>query len=88
MTCRAGVAFDCECALFRYVPLGLKKWFHRCKITNVKELDWWQSVQHCGGPVTVTMTPAQVTPTYPSKQIAAAVCKRGAVYMIEKFTAC
>ncbi|CAL8463129.1 g2663 [Coccomyxa elongata] len=42
-----------------YVPLGLQKWFHRCKITNVKELDWWQSVQHCGGPVTVTMTPAQ-----------------------------
>lgn len=27
------------------VPLGLKKWFKQFGITNVKEMDWWQTVQ-------------------------------------------
>ena len=26
------------------VPLGLKKWFAQFHITNVQELDWWQSI--------------------------------------------
>jgi hypothetical protein len=30
----------------RYVPLGLKRWFTRRGVTNVTELDWWQSTQH------------------------------------------
>ena len=70
------MASYCECALLRYVPLGLQKWFHRCKITNVKELDWWQSIQHRGSPVTVTVTPAQVFITHPSNSMAAAMLKR------------
>ena len=27
------------------VPLGLKKWFLKRKITNVKEFDWWEGFQ-------------------------------------------
>jgi hypothetical protein len=34
-----------------YVPLGLKAWFTRVGIHNVKELDWWQEVEHPGGKV-------------------------------------
>jgi L-ascorbate metabolism protein UlaG (beta-lactamase superfamily) len=30
-------------AVHFYVPLGLGRWFRRCGITNVTELDWWQS---------------------------------------------
>lgn len=29
-----------------YVPLGLGPWLRRRGLTNVTELDWWQSAQH------------------------------------------
>jgi len=43
------------------VPLGLKSWFAERGITNVVELDWWQS-HHLAGPkgdVEVILVPAQ-----------------------------
>jgi len=39
------------------VPLGLKRWFASIDITNVVELDWWQS--HTLGDVEVVLTPVQ-----------------------------
>ena len=39
------------------VPLGLKEWFNKLGITNVKELDWWDSVAHKG--VEFNFTPVQ-----------------------------
>jgi L-ascorbate metabolism protein UlaG (beta-lactamase superfamily) len=45
-----------------YVGLGLGQWFRDQDITNVKEMDWWQSAEHSlpsGGKVTVTATPCQ-----------------------------
>jgi N-acyl-phosphatidylethanolamine-hydrolysing phospholipase D len=39
------------------VPLGLKAWMHDAGITNVVELDWWQS--HRLATVEVVMTPVQ-----------------------------
>ncbi len=39
------------------VPLGLKQWFAGEGITNVVELDWWQS--HKLGDVEVVLTPVQ-----------------------------
>lgn len=44
----------------RYVPLRLGAWFRRLGISQVRELDWWESVQHPGSQVSVAMTPAQV----------------------------
>jgi L-ascorbate metabolism protein UlaG (beta-lactamase superfamily) len=46
-------------ALRWYVPLGLARWFLARGISNVQELDWWQSAEHPGGRVRVTATPAQ-----------------------------
>eukprot|EP00775_Hariotina_reticulata_P002822 gene2822-3115_t len=34
-------------------------WFARLGIHNVKELDWWQEVEHPGSKVRVVLTPAQ-----------------------------
>ena len=39
------------------VPLGLKAWFAKRNITQVIELDWWQS--HRQGDVEVVLTPVQ-----------------------------
>lgn len=39
------------------VPLGLKRWMDAAGITNVVELDWWQS--HKLGSVEVVLTPVQ-----------------------------
>jgi N-acyl-phosphatidylethanolamine-hydrolysing phospholipase D len=39
------------------VPLGLKAWFARRRITQVTELDWWQSAQI--GKSTITAVPVQ-----------------------------
>jgi N-acyl-phosphatidylethanolamine-hydrolysing phospholipase D len=39
------------------VPLGLKKWFANEGITNVREMDWWESFTHKGS--TIHFTPAQ-----------------------------
>lgn len=39
------------------VPLGLKAWFDDEGITQVQELDWWQS--QVEGPLTVHLTPSQ-----------------------------
>jgi N-acyl-phosphatidylethanolamine-hydrolysing phospholipase D len=39
------------------VPLGLKDWFARHDISNVVELDWWQS--HKLGDVEIVLTPVQ-----------------------------
>jgi N-acyl-phosphatidylethanolamine-hydrolysing phospholipase D len=39
------------------VPLGLKAWFAKRDITNVVELDWWQS--HRLGDVEIVLTPVQ-----------------------------
>jgi N-acyl-phosphatidylethanolamine-hydrolysing phospholipase D len=39
------------------VPLGLKRWFAGIGVTNVVELDWWQS--HKVGAVEVVLTPVQ-----------------------------
>lgn len=39
------------------VPLGLKAWFADLGITNVEEMDWWQSRAERG--LTVTAVPAQ-----------------------------
>jgi L-ascorbate metabolism protein UlaG (beta-lactamase superfamily) len=44
------------------VPLGLGKWFRARGLTNVTELDWWQSTLvdgRKGGQATVTLVPAQ-----------------------------
>ena len=43
------------------VPLGNKAWMAERRITNVVELDWWQShsIAAPGGPVEVVLTPAQ-----------------------------
>jgi len=43
------------------VPLGIQAWFAERKITNVVELDWWQShtLTAPAGPVEVVLTPAQ-----------------------------
>jgi N-acyl-phosphatidylethanolamine-hydrolysing phospholipase D len=43
------------------VPLGIKAWMAERGITNVVELDWWQShpIAAPGGPVQVVLTPAQ-----------------------------
>lgn len=41
-----------------FVPLGLKSWFKRQGITNVVELDWWESYTLSSG-ATVTLTPAR-----------------------------
>lgn len=35
----------------RYVPLGMRGWFHRRGVENVMELDWWQEAQHPGSGV-------------------------------------
>jgi N-acyl-phosphatidylethanolamine-hydrolysing phospholipase D len=40
-----------------FVPLGLKPWFLTLGITDVTELDWWQTAQL--GSVTVVSVPAQ-----------------------------
>lgn len=40
-----------------FVPLGLKAWFARLGITDVDELDWWQS--HTVHGLTLTCLPAQ-----------------------------
>ncbi|PNH03963.1 N-acyl-phosphatidylethanolamine-hydrolyzing phospholipase D [Tetrabaena socialis] len=46
-----------------YVPLGLRSWFASEGVTNVVELDWWQSVTHASDTsnksVVITMVPAQ-----------------------------
>ena len=39
------------------VPLGLKAWMAGIGITNVVELDWWQS--HTLGPLDIVLTPVQ-----------------------------
>lgn len=39
------------------VPLGLKEWFLDSDITNVQELDWWESYTY--GSVEITATPSQ-----------------------------
>jgi len=43
------------------VPLGIKAWMAKREITNVVELDWWQShrVATAGGPIEVVLTPVQ-----------------------------
>ena len=43
------------------VPLGIKSWLAEREITNVVELDWWQShaVAASAGPVEVVLTPVQ-----------------------------
>ena len=43
------------------VPLGIKSWLAEREITNVVELDWWQShaVAGSAGPVEVVLTPVQ-----------------------------
>ena len=43
------------------VPLGNKAWMAERGITNVVELDWWQShpIAAPGGPVQIVLTPAQ-----------------------------
>lgn len=40
-----------------WVPLGVKKWFLRLGITQVKELGWWESASHDG--LEFTAVPAQ-----------------------------
>ncbi|KDD74009.1 beta-lactamase [Helicosporidium sp. ATCC 50920] len=45
-----------------YVPLGLASWFSDHKISNVEELDWWESRHHAlpdGSHLEVVFTPAQ-----------------------------
>ncbi|KAJ2766108.1 hypothetical protein IWQ56_003843 [Coemansia nantahalensis] len=44
-----------------YVPLGLRDWFARRGIYKVRELDWWQAVDHTVGGRTyrITATPTQ-----------------------------
>ena len=42
-----------------FVPLGLKGWLARLGLTDVVELDWWQTARF--GPVTFTSVPAQHT---------------------------
>ena len=39
------------------VPLGLKDWFNKLGVTNVRELDWWESVVEKG--VEFNLTPVQ-----------------------------
>lgn len=39
------------------VPLGLAAWFRHEGIANVRELDWWDTVDH--GPLRITATPVQ-----------------------------
>ncbi len=39
------------------VPLGLERWLESVGITNVRALDWWDTVQ--AGELTVTLTPVQ-----------------------------
>lgn len=39
------------------VPLGLKAWFENEGIRNVRELDWWDSIEYAG--VRLTFTPSQ-----------------------------
>ncbi|MBB3228484.1 L-ascorbate metabolism protein UlaG (beta-lactamase superfamily) [Luteibacter sp. Sphag1AF] len=39
------------------VPLGLKRWFDRAGIHNVRELDWWESTRI--GDATFTLVPAR-----------------------------
>eukprot|EP01117_Protostelium_nocturnum_P002399 TRINITY_DN1307_c0_g1_i1.p1 TRINITY_DN1307_c0_g1~~TRINITY_DN1307_c0_g1_i1.p1 ORF type:complete len:368 (+),score=109.50 TRINITY_DN1307_c0_g1_i1:167-1105(+) len=41
-----------------YVPFGTKKWFADCGVTNVVELEWWQSYNH-SDEIQVIFTPAQ-----------------------------
>ena len=43
------------------VPLGIQAWMNERGITNVVEMDWWQShtVAAAGGPVEVVFTPVQ-----------------------------
>jgi len=42
-----------------YVGLGLGAWFRSQGITNVKEMDWWQTTKFPGSNVKVTATPCQ-----------------------------
>lgn len=41
-----------------YVPLGLKKWFEKRGVTNVTELDWWETAR-VNDKVSVTATPCE-----------------------------
>ncbi|CAO3599177.1 unnamed protein product [Absidia cylindrospora] len=42
-----------------YVPLGLRHWFLKRKVTNVVELDWWQEIQHHSRPdIIIACVPA------------------------------
>ena len=49
--------FKFDSATLFIVPLGLKDWFADLGITNVKELDWWDSVNVKG--VEFNLTPVQ-----------------------------
>jgi L-ascorbate metabolism protein UlaG (beta-lactamase superfamily) len=40
-----------------FVPLGLKSWFARLGINNVRELDWWDEYEF--GPLKIIATPMQ-----------------------------
>ncbi|KAJ1787900.1 hypothetical protein LPJ59_005646 [Coemansia sp. RSA 2399] len=45
-----------------YVPLGLRQWFARQGIYRVKEMDWWQEVEHTtadGRKFQIVSTPTQ-----------------------------
>ena len=44
----------------RYVPKGLGGFFHSQRISNVREMSWWESVSHNDSSTRIVMTPAQV----------------------------
>ncbi|KAJ1725924.1 hypothetical protein LPJ61_005544, partial [Coemansia biformis] len=57
----AQVVSDLGNSVTWYVPLGLRDWFARRGIYKVRELDWWQGVDHTvdGRVFRITATPTQ-----------------------------
>ncbi|KAI8333350.1 beta-lactamase superfamily domain-containing protein [Chlamydoabsidia padenii] len=42
-----------------YIPLGLRGWFLKRKVSNVVEMDWWQETRHHSRPdITIACVPA------------------------------
>ncbi|KAI8335854.1 beta-lactamase superfamily domain-containing protein [Chlamydoabsidia padenii] len=42
-----------------YIPLGLRDWFLKRKVTNVVEMDWWQEIRHHSRPdIMIACVPA------------------------------